>query len=330
MTTLTSDRRRIALAATAAGVLLASIALLLPFSSQAATTAPAPKPPTVNTGGYSQASSTSVTLHGNVNPHGLATVYAFQFGTTTGYGAQTAPVSAGNGTTGIAVNQTIAGLPPGATYHYRLIATNSAGTTNGKDATFTIKIPLKFALTVGPEPTVFGSPFTITGALSGTGATNRAIVLQANPYPYLGGFKNILGPELTDSAGRFSFAVANLTETTQFRIAGVGVSPIYSRAVLARVAVRVSLHLRSTGRPGFIRMYGTTTPAETGARVAFQLIRRGLEPLTVAGTTLKPANASTSRFSRVVRIRRTGLYRALVLVNNGMQVPGHSRPLLIR
>ncbi|MGO9248033.1 MAG: hypothetical protein ACLQQB_08725 [Solirubrobacteraceae bacterium] len=328
MTTLTTNRR-IAPATAAVSVLLASMALALPFGSQAATTAPAPKAPTVSTGGYVKASTSSVTLKGNVNPHGLATVYAFQFGTTTGYGAQTAPVSAGNGTTGIGVSQTITGLPPGVAYHYRLIATNGAGTTNGNDQTFTIKVPIAFALTVGPEPTVFGGPFTVSGVLSGTGATNRAIVLQANPYPYLGGFKNILGPELTDAAGRFSFAVASLTETTQLRIAVVGISPIYSRAVLARVAVRVSLHVRSTGRSGFIRMYGTVTPAVAGAHVAFQLIRRGHEPLTVAGTIVKPAGTSTSQFSRVVRIRRPGLYRAFVHVSNGKQVSGHSRPILI-
>ena len=329
MTTLTTNRRRIALT----GVLLTSaalaLALMLPFGSRAATTAPAPKAPTVHTGGYVKASASSVTLKGNVNPHGLETVYAFQFGTTTGYGAQTAPVSAGNGTTGVAVSQTITGLPPGVTYHYRLIATNGAGTTNGNDQAFTIKVPLTFALTVGPEPTVFGGPFTVSGVLSGTGATNRAIVLQANPYPYLGGFKNILGPVLTDPAGRFSFMLASLTETTQLRIAVVGVSPIYSRAVVARVAVRVSLHLRPTGRPGFVRMYGTVTPAVTGAHVAFQLIRRGLEPLTVAGTIVKPATTSTSRFSRVVRLRHRGVYRAFVRVNNGPLVSGRSRPILI-
>lgn len=331
----TDRHRRIALAATAAaGALLASaaLALALPFGSRAAaTTDPAPKPPSVSTGGFTVVGASSVTLNGHVNPHGLATVYAFQFGTTTGYGAQMAPVSAGNGTTEIKVSQTITGLPPGVTYHYRLIATNSTGTTNGKDATFTRKIPLSLALVAGPDPTPFGGPFTVSGVISGTGATDRAIVLQSNPYPYLRGFENATNPELTDSAGRFSFSVANLTETTQFRIAVVGVSPIYSRAVVARVAARVSLHLRSTGRPGFVRMYGTVTPAEVGAHVAFQLLRPGLGWRTVAGTIVKPAGtAGVSRFSHIVRIRRRGLYRAFAQVNNGRQVSGHSRPLLIR
>jgi hypothetical protein len=325
MTSLTTNRR-IALA----GALLASAALALPFGSQAATTAPAPKAPTVNTGGFATVGTSAVTLKGSVNPHGLVTVYAFQFGTTTGYGAQTAPVSAGNGTTGVTVSQMITGLPPSVTYHYRLIATNAVGTTNGKDATFIKKIPLTFKLAGTPNPTVFGSSFTVNGVLSGTSAANTAVVLQSNPYPYLGGFKNTIGPELTDSTGRFSFSIANLMESTQFRVATIGTPSVNSPVVTARVAVRVSLHLRSTGRPGFVRMYGTVTPAEVGAHVGFQLMRPGLKPLTVAGTIVKPANASTSRFSRVVHIRRGGRYRALVQVNNGKQVSGHSRLLLIR
>lgn len=318
--------RRVALA----GALLISAVLVLPLVSHAAT-APAPKAPSVYTGAFSQVSTTSATLKGSVNPHGIETVYAFQFGTTTGYGAQTAPVSVGNGTTEVKVSQTIAGLQPGTTYHYRLVATNGAGTSNGHDVAFTTKkIPLTFKIARMSKPTVFGSPFSLSGVLSGTGATNHAVVLQANPFPYLGGFRSTGNPELTDAAGNFSFSVANLMENTQFRVATLDTPAVNSPIVVGRVAVRVSLKLRSTGRPGFVRMYGTVMPAEVGARVGFQLMRPGLGPLTVAGTVVKPANASTSRFSRVVRIRRGGLYRAFVQVANGKQVSGHSRPLLIR
>jgi hypothetical protein len=291
---------------------------------------PPPKVPSVSTGGYSQVSPNSVTLHGNVNPHGLGTVYAFQFGTTTGYGAQTAPVSAGNGTIGISVSQTITGFPPGSTYHYRLIATNAVGTANGHDATFTLKIPLKFRVLASPDPVVFGDQFTVNGALTGTGATGRQIVLQANPFPYLSGFKNIAGPELIGSTGEFSFPSLGVAETTELRVVTVGAPELISPIVVARVAARVSMHLRSTGRHGFVRMYGAVAPDEAGSRVLFQLTRPGLTPLTVGSTIARPAGTGVARFSRVVRIRRRGLYRAVVLVGNGRQVTGHSRPLLIR
>jgi len=300
-----------------------------PGAFGAAAKPPAPKPPGVYTG-TPQASPTQVTFKGSVNPRGLQTVYAFQFGTTTGYGAQTAPAPAGNGTTSIPVSQVFKGLTPGVTYHCRLIATNSVGTTNGQDVAFTIKVPLTFKLTVTPNPVVYGSPLTLSGTLSGTGSTGRDVVLQANPFPYLGGFKTTTAPVATSTSGAFSFPVANLVQTTQFRIAVAGVAPIYSRAVVERVAARVNMRLASTGRTGFVRMYGTVAPAQSGARVAIQLMRPGVGWRTVAGAALKRASMGESSFSRTVRIRRRGLYRAYVQVDNGKLVAGHSRPILVR
>jgi hypothetical protein len=325
MTTHTSSRRLVA------GAVLAGAVLALALGSQAATSAPTPKPPLANTGGFPQVSTTSATLKGGVNPHGAETSYAFQYGTTTGYGAQTAPVAVGSGTTEVKVTQTIAGLQSGTLYHYRLVATNAAGTTSGGDATFTTKkIPLTFKIAATPDPSVFGSSFSVTGVLSGTGAAGQPIALQAAPFPYLGGFKSTGATAVTDSGGNFSIRVAGAPLNTQFRVVTVGVPVVKSGAVMERVAVRVSLHLRSTGRPGFVRMYGVVEPAVAGSSVGFQLLRPGRPPLSVAGTKVRHASASASRFSRIVRVRRGGLYRAYVQVSNGRQISNHSRAVLIK
>jgi hypothetical protein len=320
-----------------AGAIVASMLLALPFGSQAATTTtttPLPKPPFVYTGGAVGASTSSVTLKGEVNPHGLETSYVFQYGLTTAYGTQTSAAAVGAGTAEIKVSQPIAGLQPGTTYHYRLVATSAAGTTTGQDAAFTTKkIPLTFKLTTVPNPVVFGNSFSVTGTLSGTEAANHEVVLQATPFPYLRGFKDTGNPQMTDVGGNFTFPVANLLENTQFRVATVataGVPTVNSPAMIERVAVRVSLHVRSTGRPGFVRLYGALEPAEAGAHVVLQLLLHGHGRINVAGTKVRRASASASSFSRVVRIRSGGLYRALVQVENGKQVPGHSRAILIR
>jgi hypothetical protein len=318
-----------------AGSILASTALMLPLGARAATSAPAPKLPSASTGGSLQVSISSATLKGTVNPHGAETSYVFQYGTTTAYGTQTATASAGNGTTQIQVSEPITGLAPGTIYHYRIVATSAAGTTDGRDGTFTTKkIPLKFKVLATPPIAVFGSSFMLSGVLSGTTAANHELVLQANKFPYLGGFKDTGSPTVTDAAGAFSFSVANLLETTQFRVATVataGVPAVNSTVVVERVAVRVSLHVRSTGRPGFVRLYGAVEPAEVGAPVTFQLLRNGFPPSNIGGKTeARRATTGESRFSLVVRIRRGGLYRALVDVSNGKQVSGHSRAILIR
>ena len=72
-----------------------------------------------------------------MNPGGQATTWYVEYGTSTSYGAKTANVSAGSGTANTAVSANLTGLTPGTTYHYRVVATNSAGTARGADGIFT-------------------------------------------------------------------------------------------------------------------------------------------------------------------------------------------------
>ena len=78
----------------------------------------------------------SATLNGTVNPNGLLTTYVFQWGRTTAYGSATTATSAGSGTGQVAASARITGLRYYTVYHYRLVATNSAGTTYGADQSF--------------------------------------------------------------------------------------------------------------------------------------------------------------------------------------------------
>jgi hypothetical protein len=96
---------------------------------------------------------------------------------------------------------------------------------------------------------------------------------------------------------------------------------------LELVAVRVTSHVAGTGRAHFARIYGTVTPAVDGAEVAILRIAHGRDVLA-GGTSLRHRNATSSKFSRVVRVR-PGAYRVLVRVVNGAQVSNYSRPLLI-
>ena len=105
-------------------------------------------PPGATTGSASSITTTGATVSGSVNPNAQATTYQFQFGTSTSYGGTTAVTSAGSGTSATAVSAALTGLKPNTTYHYRVVATNASGTTNGADATFKTKnIPTR--LTVG-------------------------------------------------------------------------------------------------------------------------------------------------------------------------------------
>jgi hypothetical protein len=105
-------------------------------SDRTFTTLSATGPPVVITNSATNVASSSVTLNGSVDPHGLTTTVYFQYGTTTSYGHSTATQSkTGNTYQNVAAN--ISGLTASTTYHFRIVATNSAGTVYGSDKTFT-------------------------------------------------------------------------------------------------------------------------------------------------------------------------------------------------
>jgi hypothetical protein len=316
MSAPTSIRMAIVRSVALVGSLLACATLALTVGAQLADAA---APPTPYTGEAAELTYTSATLKGSVSPGNEQTSYYFQYGQTSAYGAQTPTTPAGAGTQTIHVAAAVTGLSIYTTYHYRLVAVNAHGTTDGQDRTFTTKkIPLAFTVAATPSRDLFGSPFSVDGTLSGTGSANHAVVLQANQFP-----------ELTDASGSFSFSVPSLSQNSQLRVATLETPPVNSRVMVELVAVRVTLHLRPTGRHGYARLYGTVTPAELGALVSFQLLRSGRRPVTVSSTVVTRRTATFSRFSRVVHIRRAGLYRALVTVASGAQVSNHSRAILI-
>jgi hypothetical protein len=94
-------------------------------------------PPVVTTGAADSVTRTSAAVHGTVNPERLGTSYHFEYGISTAYGTSTPVGDAGAGTADVPAGATLTGLAAGTTYHYRLVATNAGGTTQGADMTFT-------------------------------------------------------------------------------------------------------------------------------------------------------------------------------------------------
>ncbi len=92
--------------------------------------------PAVATGGVSGLSSSGATVDGSVDPQGVQTSYLVEYGMSTAYGHSSAPASAGAGTSSVPVRASLTGLRPRTVYHYRVLATSSAGTAVGADRTF--------------------------------------------------------------------------------------------------------------------------------------------------------------------------------------------------
>jgi hypothetical protein len=97
--------------------------------------------PSVETKPATSIAERSAKLNGVVNPSGLETKYKFEYGTTIAYGKSTAEASLVAGTTNVEVGKSVLGLEPSTTYHFRIVATNSSGTSDGADKTFTTLAP---------------------------------------------------------------------------------------------------------------------------------------------------------------------------------------------
>jgi hypothetical protein len=115
-------------------------------------------PPGATTGAAENLSASGVTLTGVVSPQGAATTYYFNYGLTTAYGLQTAPMTVPAGTTPVAVTATIPGLQAGATFHFQLVAVHSdslpAAGADGTFETFPSPPPV-------PTLTIFSTPRTV-------------------------------------------------------------------------------------------------------------------------------------------------------------------------
>lgn len=173
--------------------------------------------PSASTEAATSVTEKEAVLHGTVNPNGHSTTYRFKYGLTTSYGSETAVSSPVEGTEPVAASASVSGLTAGTTYHFRLIATNEKGTTEGADQTFT---------TSGP-------PSAMTGEAKPVGETEATLKGAVNPdgkptkYYFEWGTSESYGqttPEVTAGEGHFSqpasSTIAGLTsgQTYHYRV----------------------------------------------------------------------------------------------------------------
>ncbi|HZV74438.1 MAG TPA: fibronectin type III domain-containing protein [Conexibacter sp.] len=201
--------------------------------------------PGATTGAASGLTNTQASLAGTVNPQGQLTSYAFQYGTTTAYGQQSALSSAGSGTADAPVTADLAGLTPGTTYHYRVIATNATGTTVGADRAFT---------TTGTAPPPPTAPSATTGSATagdGTASLNGSV-----------------NPNGVSTSYYFEFGTtANYGQQTPPQGAGSGASAVSVSASLSGLTTSTTYHYRlvAVGPNGAFAIGADRTFATAGA-----------------------------------------------------------------
>ena len=268
--------------------------------------------PTATTGAATDVTATTVTLTGTVDPNKEATSYWFEYGTTAGYGAQTAPSDAGPGNAPKAVSASVSGLASSTTYHFRLVARNASGTVAGADATFTTGQP---GVTIAATPRIvrFGRQVTISGTVPGNPGVK--VELEQTPFPFTDPFAKI-AEGTTDAAANYSFLVGPALNT-RYRVEAKASPPATSSDVTVLVRPKVGLRLgdRTPTRGTRVRFKGSVLPAHDGSRVRIQRkTRAGWK--TLATPLLKPATpvdgVARSKYARRIRINRSGRYRTVL------------------
>ncbi len=144
--------------------------LLSPNPAEGAASQPpgSQQPPALETDPATGLSGGSATLHATVDPDGATvTECSFEYGIPPDYTASVpCGPPPGSGTSPVAVSANVSGLASGHTYHFRIVARNSGGTSVGPD------LPLGAAT---------NAPIADTGAATSVGEFKATVVGTVNP-----------------------------------------------------------------------------------------------------------------------------------------------------
>jgi phosphodiesterase/alkaline phosphatase D-like protein len=276
-------------------------------------------PPGIKAGTASSITSSTATLNAALDSRGHTTTWYFDYGTTTSYGTKTASHSQGSTPGSRNISFGIGGLNAGTVYHFRLVASNSSGTSVGPDTAFT---------TAGPAVTVAASTLTVgfRGAVTlrgriATGKPNDNLDVFAQRFG--GGSFERIATVLTDATGAWSLTVRPVIATTYKAIWNgqtsttitVGVRPAVSiRAVSRhRIATHVTGARSFRGRVvqlqrrlsnGVWRTIGRKRLNSGSSTVFAPSLRRGRSTLRIAFSVNQAGGGYLAGFSRAITVRR--------------------------
>jgi hypothetical protein len=237
--------------------------------------------------------ATGAQLSGGVYPNGIDTTYWWEYGPTTDYGQQTPATDMGSGTAPVAVSNSLTGLAPGTTYHYRLVAQNQTGTEYGYD--FTLTTPA--SSTTSPTQGTATNPTTTTPPPPATTTTTSSPPVTEGGS---GGSGTSTTPSGAPLVTNVRVAPAASAATISATIAGRGAATTYAlqygpTASLGRTTsgslasskstatVTWALRNLSPGKVYYLRAVATNGAGSTQST----LIRFRTSPVTITRTTTR-------------------------------------------
>jgi sugar lactone lactonase YvrE/phosphodiesterase/alkaline phosphatase D-like protein len=180
-----------------------------------------PNAPTVVTKAASSVAQTTASLNATVNPNGgEVSSCKLEYGTTTSYGSSASCTpSPGSGTSAVAVSAALTGLTANATYHFRVVATNAGGTSNGSDETL---------------KTLASAPAVVTKAASAILQTAVALNASVNPN----------GAEVSKCEFEYGTTTSYGKTATCTPSPGSGTAPVAVSARVSGLTANTTYHFR--------------------------------------------------------------------------------------
>ncbi|HVE67229.1 MAG TPA: hypothetical protein VNB64_01480 [Solirubrobacteraceae bacterium] len=165
------------------------------------------------------------------------------------------------------------------------------------------------ALTAAANPFVltFGASTVVSGRLTGANNAGQRVTLAEDPFPYDGAFTDV-STTTTANSGNYAFPRLVPASNRNYRVTVRGEQTFTG----ARVRLRVSLGLSdfTPVRGQRVRFSGFVSPKHDGRTVIIQRRTSTGTWAFVRRTLLRATTGNRSRYSTVLRVFRSGSYRA--------------------
>ena len=217
------------------------------------------------------------TLNGTVSSNGATTTVTFECGLSVAYGSSVtvaqSPLPAGAAGTAVSAAIGAFNFSCNTLYHYRVVATNSAGPTNGSDATFTTAAcaATPATVTTGAASAIAATGATLNGTVSSNGASTTVTFKYGLSAAYSSSVTAAQSPLAAGAAGAaVSAAITGLSCNTLYHFRAVGANStgtiggadatFTTAACTGPAALTVSVVGLAIGGPGS----GTVTSSPVG------------------------------------------------------------------
>lgn len=173
------------------------------------------------------------------------------------------------------------------------------------------EIPGPVSIAATPNPSVFSTPVTISGRVESAGG-GVTVTLQGRAVPST--TYATLATARTENNGKYRF-VQRPGGNTYYRVIAATSPQKQSGELRVNVAMLVGLRVSDAtpARGARVRFSGIVRPRHNGRLAYIQKQSASGRFVTVARVRLRALDSRSSRYSKTLRVRRSGNYRVRVL-----------------